>query len=89
MDIRLSNVKVAAYCAPEKPMEWAVIAMPIHWFGRAEREERDAQPRKQEARTPIDPALNVLRGRPDDRRLRDAGRTRESVLGEMASFWSE
>ena len=70
-------------------MEWAVMAMPIHWVGRVKREERDAQPRKQEARTPIDPALNVLRGRPDDRLLRDAGRTRESVLGEMASFWSE
>ncbi len=64
------------------------MAMPIHWFGRAKREEHDAQPRKQEP-APIDPALNVLLGRPDDRLLRDAGLTRESVLGEAAHFWSE
>ncbi len=69
-------------------MERAVMAMPIHWFGRAKREERDAQLRKQEA-PPIDPAPNVLLDRRDDRLLRDAGLTRESVLGEVAYFWSE
>ncbi len=61
----------------------------LHWFGRAKREERDAQPRKQEVRAPIDPALKELLDRRDDRLLRDAGQTRESVLGEVAYFWSE
>ena len=89
MDIRFSNVKAAAYCEPEKPMEWAVMAMPIHWFGRAKREECDVRPWKQEARAPIDSALIVLLDRPDDRLLRDAGLTRESVLGEVAYFWCE
>ncbi len=65
------------------------MAMPIYWFGRAKRAERDAQPRKQEAWAPIDPALKVLLDRRDDRLLCDAGLTRESVLGEMAYFWSE
>ncbi len=65
------------------------MAMPIHGFGRAKREERDTQPRKLEAWAPIDPALKVLLDRRDDRLLRDAGLTRESVLGEVAYFWSE
>ncbi len=65
------------------------MAMPTHSFGRAKREERDAQPRKQEARAPIDPALKVLLDRRDDRLLRDAGLTRESALGEVAYVWSE
>ena len=88
MDIRLLDDKAAPNCEPEKPMEWAVMAMPTHSFGRAKREERDAQPRKQEA-APIDPALNVLLDRPDDSLLRDAGLTRESALGEVAYFRSE
>ena len=64
------------------------MAMPTHSFERAKREERDAQPRKQEA-APIDPALNVLLDRPDDSLLRDAGLARESALGEVAYFRSE
>ena len=62
------------------------MAMPIHGFGRAKREERDAQPRKQKAWAPIDPALKVLLDRRDDRLLHDDGLTRESVLGEAANF---
>ncbi len=70
-------------------MGCAVMAMPRHWFGRAKRQERGAQPRKQRAWTPIDPALKVLLYKPDDRLLRDAGLTRESALGEGAYFWLE
>ncbi len=87
--IRLLDVNAAPNCEPEKPMECAVMARPIHGFGRAKREDRDAQPRKQEAWAPIDPALKVLLDGRDDRLLRDAGLTRESVLGEVAYFWSE
>ncbi len=65
------------------------MEMTIHWFGRAKRQERDTQPRKQRAWAPIDPALKVLLDRRDDRLLRDAGLTRESGLGEVAYFWSE
>ncbi len=65
------------------------MAMPIHWFGLAKPEKRDAQPRKQEAWAPIDPALKVLLDKPNDRLLRDVGLTRESVLGEAAYFWFE
>jgi hypothetical protein len=89
MDIRLSNVKATPYCEPEKPKKCAVMPMAVYRFGRAKREERDAQLRKQDARASIDPALKVLLDRRDDRLLRDAGLTRESVLGEGAYFWSE
>lgn len=87
--IHLLNVKAAPYGEPEKPMECTVMAMPRHWFGRAKRQERGAQPRKQRAWTPIDPGLKVLLYKPDDHLLRDAGLTRESALGERAYFWLE
>ncbi len=60
-----------------------------HWFGRAKWQENGAQPGKQKAWAPIDPALKVLLYKPDDHLLRDAGLTRESVLGEVAYIWSE
>ncbi len=61
----------------------------FHWFRRARREERDARPGKRRAWGRIDPALKVLLDRRDDRLLRDAGLTREGVLGEARYFWSE
>lgn len=39
--------------------------------------------------TPVDPALQVLLDRRDDRLLRDVGMTRHGVLGEASYFWSE
>ena len=36
-----------------------------------------------------DPALRALVARRDDRLLRDAGLTREDVLGPQGYFWSE
>ena len=65
------------------------MTMPIYWFGLAKGEERNAQPKKPQARAPIDPALQVLLDRRDDRLLRDVGLTREGVLGEVGYFWSE
>ena len=65
------------------------MELTIRLFGRAKRQERDAQPSKQGASAPIDPALKVLLDRRDDRLLRDVGLTRENVLGDAAYFWSE
>jgi hypothetical protein len=38
---------------------------------------------------PVDPALQVLLDRRDDRLLRDVGMTRHGALGEAGYFWSE
>ncbi len=39
--------------------------------------------------TPLDPALQKLLERGDDRLLRDIGLSRESPFAEVAKFWSE
>lgn len=63
--------------------------MAIDWFPGSKQKECGMQLRKHVVQPPIDPALKVLLDRKDDRLLRDAGLTREGVLGEGAYFWIE
>jgi len=65
------------------------MAIPYEWFGRARIGRRGA--RKQAARknAPVDPALKLLLDRGDERLLRDAGLTRDGVLGPAGIFWHD
>lgn len=65
------------------------MAIAIDWFRGSKRKGCDVQPPKHAAQASIDPALKVLLDKRDDRLLRDAGLTREDVLGEAAHFWIE
>lgn len=61
------------------------MAMAIDWSGVSYDEKRDARSEG----VPLDAALRDVLGKHDDRLLRDAGLTRESVLGEEAAFWRD
>lgn len=65
------------------------MTMTEQWVGGAIVDSHDAQRMQREAGTRIDPALQVLLDKRDDRLLRDVGLTRESVLGEVGCFWSD
>lgn len=65
------------------------MAITIGWFRSSKRKECDMQPPKHVTQASVDPALKVLLDRQDDRLLRDAGLTRQGVLGEAAYFWIE
>jgi hypothetical protein len=65
------------------------MAIAIGWFRSSKRKRCDMPSPKRAARTSIDPALKVVLDKRDDRLLRDAGLTRQGVLGEAAYFWSE
>lgn len=65
------------------------MAIPNEWFGYARIWRHEA--RKQVAReeAPVDPALKLLLDRGDERLLRDAGLTRDDVLGPAGIFWHD
>ncbi len=62
------------------------MAITTAWFSSS---ERTGQPLVAARRPSIGPLLTLLLARRDDRLLRDAGLTREEVLGEAAFFWAE
>ena len=77
------------------PAERSNMTMPVSLdlVGLTSQKKYDGRPPRrwptQWPWTPVDPALQVLLDRRDDRLLRDVGMTRHGVLGEASYFWSE
>lgn len=63
------------------------MTMTEQWVGGAIVEAHDAKRVTRQIGTWIDPALQAVLEKPDDRLLRDVGLTRESVLGDVGRFW--
>ncbi|CAM5406488.1 hypothetical protein MAUB1S_06915 [Mycolicibacterium aubagnense] len=61
------------------------MAITTAWFSS----ERTGQPQVAARRPSIGPLLTLLLARRDDRLLRDAGLSRDELLGEAAFFWAE
>jgi hypothetical protein len=65
------------------------IPISLNLFGFFGRKKHDEPRQYQLPWTPVDPALQVLLDRRDDRLLRDVGLTYHGVLGEAGYFWNE
>jgi hypothetical protein len=65
------------------------MAIPNAWFGRAGIWRRTARKLAAREKTSVDPALKLLLDRGDERLLRDAGLTRDDVLGPAGVFWHD
>lgn len=65
------------------------MTVPVHWFARAGGGRREVREEKAPGTPPIDPALKLLVDRRDERLLRDAGLTRDNVLGPAGIFWQD
>lgn len=81
------------------------MTMVSDWLGPGDRDERETEDGRYEGLeresvdktqatlppvlAPLDPALNKLLERGDDRLLRDVGLSRESPFAEVAKFWAQ
>lgn len=65
------------------------MTVPVHRFARACGGRREVRKGKAPGTPPIDPALKLLVDRRDERLLRDAGLTRDDVLGPAGIFWQD